>query len=649
MDKGLDENSQRNIPLGGISGGQGARYERNSAIFTSPGYRIAFDTGSGAPIEGMKEATIYPALWVKSGTKLVFARDGLTPYGIGLTMTTGAWTTFVEQSNGDIIILNQYDAGTRVCTSVLSAAAASGDHLLSLDTVSTQKFTANGTVYVAGNAITTQCNFTTNYAVDTATLTSANHGLANNTIVTLSTSGALPTGLTTNTPYYVINAATNTFQVSLTSGGPYAVTFSSDGSGTQTYNAADKYLHGISGIPGGGLPAGALVTQTSQPASLAGIHGNVASNFDGRLFVGNLLNGGSVILWSAGDVGSNAIINPYFYDFSSFPSGTTSSIPKPLTALISGSGRQYYFTIRDVYWSAGLDPTLGYTPITYPITNKFGAYNQKCVTDMDGTVCFLGNRRLMPITLQLGPIQGGAQSAFPQLDDGFDWPIRPWLATLDPDDQQDGAFIAYNYIQRIMKIGAYVNGQLETRLYDAQSKNFLPADPRPMSAFVMFRGKPYCGDRSNGLVYQDDIGTTHNGVPIFHSWATGRIEYQKGRMLMFLKKLKFDGFMSSDCEFDVNIYLNGSTTPSGTWHFTNSIIASTLGVAIGSNGVGSSLIGGATNGPLAYVYKGNILLTGLSCEDFKLEWVISKAGSFFQLNQFGVDAYLTRMSERSFI
>lgn len=50
-------------------------------------------------------------------------------------------------------------------------------------------------------------------------MTLASHGFAANTTVLLSTDGALPTGLTAGTTYYVRNPATDTFELSLTSGG----------------------------------------------------------------------------------------------------------------------------------------------------------------------------------------------------------------------------------------------------------------------------------------------------------------------------------------------------------------------------------------------------------------------------------------------
>lgn len=62
------------------------------------------------------------------------------------------------------------------------------------------------------------------------------HGLAANTAVQFATTGALPTGLTPFTTYYVLSPATNTFQVSATPGGA-AINFTGSQSGTHTCQA----------------------------------------------------------------------------------------------------------------------------------------------------------------------------------------------------------------------------------------------------------------------------------------------------------------------------------------------------------------------------------------------------------------------------
>jgi microcystin-dependent protein len=64
-------------------------------------------------------------------------------------------------------------------------------------------------------------------------VTWTSHGLSNDWPVQFSTTGALPTGLTTGQTYYVISATTNTFQVALAPGGT-AIGTSGSQSGTQT-------------------------------------------------------------------------------------------------------------------------------------------------------------------------------------------------------------------------------------------------------------------------------------------------------------------------------------------------------------------------------------------------------------------------------
>ena len=59
------------------------------------------------------------------------------------------------------------------------------------------------------------------------------HGLPNGSTLKFATTGALPTGLTAGTTYYVINAATNTFQLSATLSGT-AINTSGSQSGTHT-------------------------------------------------------------------------------------------------------------------------------------------------------------------------------------------------------------------------------------------------------------------------------------------------------------------------------------------------------------------------------------------------------------------------------
>lgn len=59
------------------------------------------------------------------------------------------------------------------------------------------------------------------------------HGLPNGATIVLSTTGALPTGLTAGTTYYIVSAAANTFQLAATTGGA-AINTTGTQSGTHT-------------------------------------------------------------------------------------------------------------------------------------------------------------------------------------------------------------------------------------------------------------------------------------------------------------------------------------------------------------------------------------------------------------------------------
>lgn len=72
-------------------------------------------------------------------------------------------------------------------------------------------------------------------------ITIASHGFLNGTPIIFTTSGTLPSGLNTNTVYYVISATLNTFQVSTSIGGS-AVNLTSQGTGTHKANFNTNYF-----------------------------------------------------------------------------------------------------------------------------------------------------------------------------------------------------------------------------------------------------------------------------------------------------------------------------------------------------------------------------------------------------------------------
>ena len=85
---------------------------------------------------------------------------------------------------------------------------------------------------IAGTGISTSVAVTIQgNPTNTVTLTA--HGIPNGNLISFATI-VTTTGITTYTPYYVVNATTNTFQISLTSGGA-PITLTNTGSGTILY------------------------------------------------------------------------------------------------------------------------------------------------------------------------------------------------------------------------------------------------------------------------------------------------------------------------------------------------------------------------------------------------------------------------------
>ncbi len=104
------------------------------------------------------------------------------------------------------------DCNTMQFQAVTFANAGNQTHLLA----GQQILAYSGTIEITLQEILTPATIT---IASPGVVTFAGHGLANGSTLTLATTGALPTGLAINTKYFVVNAAANTFELSLTSGG----------------------------------------------------------------------------------------------------------------------------------------------------------------------------------------------------------------------------------------------------------------------------------------------------------------------------------------------------------------------------------------------------------------------------------------------
>ena len=103
---------------------------------------------------------------------------------------------------------------------------------------------ASGTTYAAGDKVIlgSPSSTVTITIASPGVVSWASNGLPNGTPVVLTTTGALPTGLTAGRIYYVINRAAGTFQLSATlDGAPIVTTGSQSGTHTATAQIHRKY------------------------------------------------------------------------------------------------------------------------------------------------------------------------------------------------------------------------------------------------------------------------------------------------------------------------------------------------------------------------------------------------------------------------
>jgi hypothetical protein len=175
------------------------------------------------------------------GTEVVFSTNGALP--TGLTVGTKYYvknrsgTTFnltATYGGTTLITTTGTQSGTHTCktTSTVPSTRLTGTDPLWLDLGPTNRHAMFDTIISTGTEQT---------AGETVTMTIASpcvvtwntHGLPNGSTLTLSTTGALPTGLTVGTTYYVVGAAANTFNLAATLGGT-AINTTGSQSGTHT-------------------------------------------------------------------------------------------------------------------------------------------------------------------------------------------------------------------------------------------------------------------------------------------------------------------------------------------------------------------------------------------------------------------------------
>lgn len=156
----------------------------------------------------------------------------------------------------------------------------------------------------------------------TDTLTKSSHGLYDGTRVEISSTGSVPTGLSTSTTYYVVSATTNTVQLSATYGGA-AIDLTDAGSGTISLttrytmtgvNVSNNVVKDVNGS-GASTRGGIRIYLASDVIANGNQFSDIASNIGvrfltvtGGITYGNLFTGGGAVRVPTGETNTNVTI-----------------------------------------------------------------------------------------------------------------------------------------------------------------------------------------------------------------------------------------------------------------------------------------------------------------------------------------------------
>lgn len=160
----------------------------------------------------IRSSTTIPASFTPANVPLLFSNLGAVVSNATLSFSPG----YVSAAFPKVLVTGSVTAGSTTLTTADTTGVTAGMYVLGY-----------------GAPLTTPISVTFTDAGDLVNLTA--HGLVNGDPVSFATI-VTTTGITINTTYYVVNAATDTFQVAATIGGA-ALPLTSNGSGTVRYVA----------------------------------------------------------------------------------------------------------------------------------------------------------------------------------------------------------------------------------------------------------------------------------------------------------------------------------------------------------------------------------------------------------------------------
>ena len=204
----------------------------------------SWTTVAGGTFGGLLSATTYYIKTLDSVNNQITVSLSNGGAVVGLSNATGSWVGTGQNSFGGITQGTQYyiltvPDGTHISITASSGSStpvtltnATGVLNVAASITTSTLTTASGNVAVlAGGGVPT----TITIGTSTLFTTNSAHGLNTGDVIKLQTTGALPTGLTVVTHYFIISTpTTTTFTISLTPSGT-SVSTSGSQSGTQTF------------------------------------------------------------------------------------------------------------------------------------------------------------------------------------------------------------------------------------------------------------------------------------------------------------------------------------------------------------------------------------------------------------------------------
>ena len=395
----------------------------------------------------------------------------------------------------------------------------------------------------------------------TDTLTTTGHGLVNgDRIIVMNSGGALPTGLSASTVYYVVQKTTDTFKLSATYNGG-VIDITANGSGTNTwtkgilhckgnmirYNCKVSDTFAEMSIPTATYEVGSVVTQLEFPNRAP--KGTVLESVFEKMHVSGLFTAGHVIHYSETALATS----PNLIDDFTGAGADSELFGKfgTVTAMETLINKMYVAKEKGLEAWTGIDADG--IPIREPFDDAYGVVNKDCLVRFGNKLALLTDtnrvKAIQPDTTGVNPE--------PVINPFFDAKIKGTLNLLAND--QSTARMGYNEKDELLRVTAKEDetGVKKTLILHADFGGWTVDTGVNPNCWVEWRGNMYYGDSSVAKVYKSETGFQDgSGNPAIdvltpvHVVGTYRNKTRVGHIAI-------KGVILPQTEMTVEIYVNG--------------------------------------------------------------------------------------------